>query len=771
MRHLRSRRGQGLLRNVTVVVAVCAVMSLSGGGVQAAPTNAWSVVSTPSRPAPVVNGGLRSVVCPTATSCVTVGQYEDGANSLPLVGHSTGGAWSIASTPAPPGYKFGPLGELVGVACPTRTLCFGVGDYATATSTAAFIDRWNGTNWAIVPTSAPGTMSLLSAISCPTSTSCFAVGYFKPGNGHRTLIEHWNGRSWSIVPSPTPHASGPIYDQLISISCATSASCVAVGTSSDRSIGGQYRPTLGKTFAESWDGKVWRVVKSRDPAGASTLSSVACPTSKSCIAVGTTQNNHLNQALTLAEQWNGSAWSIVPSPGVAGASTNILSGVSCPAVKMCFAVGITTGSQDRDASTLFERWNGTKWSIINKFASTTIGEATAIACPSASNCVAVGAYLIQKWNGSSWSVVTTGGSSGSLARMSCSTPTSCFAVGSSSDYSDGVSFGTYTAGRARTLIERYDGSSWQIVTSPNQQGARSTSLGGISCPAPASCFAVGSSGDDFVSSAFVARWDGTTWSTVPGVPSPPVESGGVSFSYLSDVSCLSPAMCFAVGGHYSSSASTTPLIERWDGAAWSIVSGPEPAGIALVGVSCVSASSCFAVGALGVIEHFDGTSWAVVPSPAPPGTELISISCPASTNCFATGSTADLAGFDGASKTLVERWDGTAWSLVANPNPPKEQSAALLGVTCPTASKCVAVGDSSTAGPDEDTRPTSTLVEQWNGTTWSIVPSANPRVAAFPTSPTYSDLFGVSCVPSAGCIAVGGYGTQQTGFTLAERAP
>ena len=271
---------------------------------------------------------------------------------------------------------------------------------------------------------------------------------------------------------------------------------------------------------------------------------------------------------------------------------------------------------------------------------------------------------------------------------------------------------------------------------------------------------------------FVARWNGTTWSTVADVPNPPGnDPSGLTLSYLTDISCVSAAMCFAVGSHYTSSTGNTPLIERWDGAAWTIVSGPETSNVALEAVSCLSASSCFAVGFGGVIERFDGTSWSVAPSPLTNLDNLFSISCNASTNCFASGYATDLAGFEDPTATLVVRWDGTTWSIVPSPTPAKAQTAELFGVTCPSASKCMAVGHYSLAAPDDDVRPTSTLVEQWNGASWSIVPSVTPHVAAFPASPVESDLFGVSSAPGTGCVAVGGYSTPQAGFTLAERAP
>jgi hypothetical protein len=61
-------------------------------------------------------------------------------------------------------------------------------------------------------------------------------------------------------------------------------------------------------------------------------------------------------------------------------------------------------------------------------------------------------------------------------------------------------------------------------------------------------------------------------------------------------------------------------------------------------------------------------------------------------------------------------------------------------------------------------------VEQWNGTTWSIVPSANPAIAGFPHSPTFASLGDVSCAGGA-CMAVGASRNALSSFTLAERSP
>ena len=75
------------------------------------------------------------------------------------------------------------------------------------------------------------------------------------------------------------------------------------------------------------------------------------------------------------------------------------------------------------------------------------------------------------------------------------------------------------------------------------------------------------------------------------------------------------------------------------------------------------------------------SSWSVVPSPNPTRrTAILSgVSCVASSGtCMAVGSYATRGG----SKTLVERWDGASWTIVPSPNPAKASSSSLQGVSC-----------------------------------------------------------------------------------------
>jgi hypothetical protein len=180
------------------------------------------------------------------------------------------------------------------------------------------------------------------------------------------------------------------------------------------------------------------------------------------------------------------------------------------------------------------------------------------------------------------------------------------------------------------------------------------------------------------------------------------------------------------------------LVERWNGASVSVVASPSHSvlgeGDELASVSCPSATSCEAAGnyLLGgdgqpatFVESWNGTKWSMVASRDPDRSfaQLNGISCTTATNCIAAGvysapNAPPPYGFDG-SKTLVERWNGTAWSIVASPNAGTDTS--LAAVTCVNATTCFAAGHGSAASG-----AWSALIERWNGTTWKVVVKANP---------------------------------------------
>ena len=277
---------------------------------------------------------------------------------------------------------------------------------------------------------------------------------------------------------------------------------------------------------------------------------------------------------------------------------------------------------------------------------------------------------------------------------------------------------------------------WSVVASPNSQGNGLTS---VSCARPTVCMSVGSEFSDISGSLTQTDlWNGSAWSVVPS-PNP-LTPGNSPFpgGRLTGVSCGSATNCVAVGS--SSGGAEQTLIESWDGTSWSIA-GPSVPGY-LNGVSCSSAVACMAVGAGGSGELFmswNGVTWSVIPATTVPG-GLNAVSCSAASSCTAVGTTAT----SGPSSTLIEAWNGTTWSPVSSPNVSPSVDNTLSGVACTGPTWCVAVGSYLATYSS----PVRTLIENWNGAAWSIVASLDPPAAQ-------DVLDGVACTGVSSCTAVG----------------
>jgi len=244
--------------------------------------------------------------------------------------------WSVSPSPNAPAST---ANELTGVSCPSTTSCFAVGSYITALfTTKTLVERWNENSWGVMKSpNPPGfTFASLLAVSCPSATSCFAVGSdTKRGTG-QTLIEHWNGTSWKVMSSPSPGALGGGSIGLTAVSCPSVTSCMAVGESGFTGF-----RRSGKILVEHWNGNHWSVMPTRNPPRSTYayLAGVACPSTKSCFAIGDSDNSLMEDSgKTLIEHWNGrGGWSIMTGTANPGTYASLLA-VSCPSTTSCEVV-------------------------------------------------------------------------------------------------------------------------------------------------------------------------------------------------------------------------------------------------------------------------------------------------------------------------------------------------------------------------------------------------------------------------------------------------
>src|SRR5215471_13852198 len=285
---------------------------------------------------------------------------------------------------------------------------------------------------------------------------------------------------------------------------------------------------------------------------------------------------------------------------------------------------------------------------------------------------------------------------------------------------------------------------WAVTKTPNPG---SPGLTGVATTSPGNAWAVGyylnhQSG----ASTLIARWNGTTWKQVPS-PNP---GGPTGANYLFGVAASSATNAWAVG--------SGNLIEHWNGAAWTQVPSHNPSPGGFAAVAATSASNAWAVGTYAngsvpdnLIEHWTGTRWAQVPSPSPGKdlNRLDGVAATSATNAWAVGyySQHSDPGTQTNTRTLIEHWNGTAWTQVPSPNTHSFTSG-LDGVAAISPTNAWAVGGRSKTGEGDNNK---TLIEHWNGTAWTQMPAP---------SRTESGLFSVAATSPTNIWAVGAYITN-----------
>lgn len=135
-----------------------------------------------------------------------------------------------------------------------------------------------------------------------------------------------------------------------------------------------------------------------------------------------------------------------------------------------------------------------------------------------------------------------------------------------------------------------------------------------------------------------------------------------------------------------------------------------------------------------------GTNWQVIPSGNGPNqvNELHAISALTENDAWAVGVSSNTERT--ISSSLIEHWNGTQWSVVTSPNPSNTLNI-LYGVAEVAANDVWAVGFAATT-------TSSAVIMHWNGSAWSVVP--NPPGGIF-----VSNLMALAVVSANDIWAIG----------------
>ena len=374
-------------------------------------------------------------------------------------------------------------------------------------------------------------------------------------------------------------------------------------------------------------------------------------------------------------------------------------------------------------------------------------------CVTAADCWAVGQYgtahqgdrnEVLHWNGATWRAVAApnpGGhavsSASELFSIRCASAKDCWAVGD------------YTAhGADLNEMLRWNGSRWFKVATPTPAGTMPGSINelfDVTCLTSSQCWAVGEYGTEGITGVVrnqVLRWNGRAWSQVP-TPEPAGTTSS-DINILDAIRCMSATRCLAVGldGVITGPPTVANEALAWNGKKWSTLATPQPGGTTttgdqnvLVGLTCASPTSCWAVGVYGTeatpallaneVLHWNGVKWSLYEVPNPDGTvsgsfnELSGDFCSNSRSCWAVGDYSFGHGSGARSiRTEALRWNGSKWSVVRTPNPAGtavQDSNELFAVRCSGPDDCWAVGQA-----EGSSGKTKNVLLHWNGKAWSV---------------------------------------------------
>ncbi len=387
-------------------------------------------------------------------------------------------------------------------------------------------------------------------------------------------------------------------------------------------------------------------------------------------------------------KWDGAAWSALTDAGGSGVTTSL-------------------GTGNVYAMTVFDDGSGPALYVGGSF--TTAGGVTA--------------HDVAKWDGTAWSALA--GGTGSI-------PDSVLAL---TVFDDGGGPALYAGGDLSTLggvsvsnIAKWDGTAWSKLDGPAGDGTDDQvySLSVFDDGGGPALYASGSfSTAGGVTTGRVAKWNGTAWSGVSG----PNEAWVTVLATLDD----GGGLALYAGGTFDTAGSVvTGGLAKYDGSAWSALAAPasgvNQAVSALTAFDDGSGSALYAGGSFTTagnilanrVARWDGAAWSALSGPSDNGMDdavlaLVSFDDGGGPALYAGGSFTSAGGI---AANHIAKWDGTVWSALAGPSGTgTDGTVSALAVFDDGGGPALYVGGSFTAAGGI----AANHIAKWDGTTWSAL--------------------------------------------------
>jgi hypothetical protein len=312
------------------------------------------------------------------------------------------------------------------------------------------------------------------------------------------------GETWGIAPIVTTGSGG------VHATAASSPSDAWVITTGFSNIGFNF------PVPQHWDGNTWTVTP-LPGGGAPWLFGVAALDPSDAWGVGNVLTGYSSQQRVIIYHWDGVSWSVFPSPGGLGGYSQ-LNGIDAVSADDVWAVG------DGRGATLIEHWDGTSWSIVPSHTGgflTSSLDAVSFDAPDDGWAVGMAERrpgllrpLLLHWDGIGWTRERRPESVWGLTSVIAIAPDDAWAVGYAATRA--VVVHPQDATPTRAVAVHWDGVSWSIVPTPNP-GVYSATLGSVAGLGANDVWAVGTQQSHRGSAlrTLIDLWDGSSWQVEP----------------------------------------------------------------------------------------------------------------------------------------------------------------------------------------------------------------------------------------------------------------
>ena len=563
---------------------------------------AWSSLGTGTSNG--VNGRV-SALAVTSSGDVYVGGYftQAGGTAANYVARWNGTAWSSLGT-----------GAANGVNSPVRALAVAgngevyVGGQFTQAggATASRVARWNGTAWSTLGTGTTnGVNGYVTALTIASTGDLYAGGDFTQAGGTvANKVAKWNGTAWSSLGTGTANGLGSVVYAL------------ALAPNGDVYVGGYFTQAGGTAanYVTRWNGTAWSSLGTGTANGVNGSVQALAVASNGDVYVG----GHFTQASGIVagkvSRWSGTAWSSLGNSAANGVNDSVHALAVAPNGDV-YVGGFFTQVGGSGIMASVVKWNGTAWSALGNGPNG--GDVWAMALAPNGDLYVAGSFTqadgvvanrIARWNGTAWNALGNGVNSFVYA----------LAVAANGDVYAGGQF-TQAGGVAANYVAKWNGTVWSSLGTGTANGVSPLGLGRVLVDA----LAFGSGGELYVAGYFaqaggmvannVARWDGTTWSSL-GTGT----TNGVNDLVYALVRAANGDLY--VGGRFTQAgAVATNYIAKWNGTTWSSLGTGTSNGVSgnVSALAVTSSGDVYIGGGFGQpnagmansIVKWDGTTW------------------------------------------------------------------------------------------------------------------------------------------------------------------